>query len=330
MERSLLIVHQGALGDFVVTFPAILLLQKYFQPIDALCESRHGQLAQQLKLIRQGFALETAFFASLYSEDIDPRVQPILIRYSQILLFSFSERLEQAFRRATRARVDRIPPRPAVSEPIHVSEHLRQGLIRRGLVPATELEPNLQALVQEGRCPTPSRPDPVNVLVHPGAGSQKKMWPLPNFLRVAAQLESEGLNPEYLLGPAEHRLGRHLFSAGGRSNPVHILSDLRDLLNLLQSVGAFIGNDSGVSHLAAFLGLPTVVIFGPSDPVRWKPIGRAVEVVRAEVGCDPCFESKPDDCDFAQCLEQITPEMVIQAFRRLLTRICPSRQAPRV
>ena len=67
-HKSLLIVHQGALGDFITTFPAILLLQDCFPRIGAICNHHLGKLASALKLISTWYPLEAAFAASLYSE----------------------------------------------------------------------------------------------------------------------------------------------------------------------------------------------------------------------------------------------------------------------
>ena len=85
---------------------------------------------------------------------------------------------------------------------------------------------------------------------------------------------------------------------------------------LLAAYGGYIGNDSGASHLAAFLGLPATVIFGPADPRRWTPVGRAVEIVRPELECRPCFETEKANCGDPECLTKTTPQQVIQAFYR--------------
>jgi len=97
---------------------------------------------------------------------------------------------------------------------------------------------------------------------------------------------------------------------------VHILTDLTELAALLKSAGGYIGNDSGASHLAAFVGLPATVIFGPADPKRWTPVGRAVEIVRPEMECCPCFETEKANCDDPKCLTKTTPQQVIRAFYR--------------
>ena len=98
---------------------------------------------------------------------------------------------------------------------------------------------------------------------------------------------------------------------------VHVLEDLVDLKRLLDSAGGYIGNDSGASHLAAYSGLPSAVIFGPADPVRWAPVGRSVIIVKSDLQCRPCFEIDEIDCGGSQCLEGIPPQKVIEAFYKV-------------
>jgi ADP-heptose:LPS heptosyltransferase len=151
------------------------------------------------------------------------------------------------------------------------------------------------------------------IMFHPGAGSLRKRWPMTNFLEVEAMLKSNGLKPEFILGPAEEDLVAGLQHPG---RTVHVLTDLLDLMGLLKSAGGYIGNDSGPSHLAALLGLPAIVIFGPADPERWAPVGRNAEIVRPEMACLPCFETGKANCDDPKCLTNTTPQQVISAFYR--------------
>ena len=133
-----------------------------------------------------------------------------------------------------------------------------------------------------------------------------------------AALKVAGFKPEYILGPAEKGLADKLQHS---DRFVHVLDELPDLVDLLKSAGGYIGNDSGASHLAAYLGLPTTVIFGPADPERWTPIGRAVKIVRPALPCLPCFETEKTNCEDSQCLASTTPQMVIEAFYQVYRHI---------
>ncbi len=308
--EKLLIIHQGALGDFILTFPAIIELKKYYDIIDVLCWSGIGKLAKTLKLVKNWYPLEAAYVASLFTDQIDPKIKAFLTPYANIILFTLSDQLEQAIRHFTSVPVCCISPRPPEYVRTHLTEFVLENLMHCGLIKQAD------AVVED--IPLPRRRSLGKyydrVLLHPGAGSHRKRWPITNFLEVEAMLKADGLRPEFILGPAEEDLVDVLPTM---NRTVHLLTDLTELAALLNSAGGYIGNDSGASHLAAFLGVPTGVIFGPADPKRWKPVGRTVEIVRPELKCRPCFEIEIANCDGSECLHGTTPETVIKAFYRV-------------
>jgi heptosyltransferase-3 len=314
---NLLIIHQGALGDFVAIFAVILRLRRYFDRIDVLCQSRLGKLAAALGLVDKWFALEASCFASLYADSSDQRIADLLKPYSKIVLFSFSQQLEQSLNRITANRCLRIAPRPPVTEGIHVLEFALKNLIGAGLIKETDRHADMgfrPHIANQNPKPLQERR---KILIHPGAGSIRKRWPLSRFIQIERRLRTDGLNPEFILGPAEIDLAEALSDLDDPPAQVHILEEMPDLPALLKTAGGYLGNDSGVSHLAAFLGLATVVIFGPTDPQRWKPIGPAVESVRPDLECRPCFEIEPANCLEAKCLNATSPETVIRSFYRI-------------
>ena len=111
------------------------------------------------------------------------------------------------------------------------------------------------------------------ILLMPGSGGPAKNWPAENYLRLAGRL---ALSTPVLavLGPAEAGLESDFAKLQIISNP-----GLGALAGLARLSSAFVGNDSGVSHLAAAAGARGVVIFGPTDPARWRPLG-VVTVLR--------------------------------------------------
>jgi ADP-heptose:LPS heptosyltransferase len=310
VKKNLLIIHQGALGDFVLTFPAFIQLRKYFNTIDVLCQSGLGKLAKALGLVENGHPLEAAHVASLYSDIFDPKITTLLLSYVQIILFSLSPELEQNIHQITSKRVCRIAPKPPFDVCKHVTEYVLENLTRCHLIK------KMDAVLTD--MPFPRRSigpkDDKKILLHPGSGSPRKRWSISNFIEVEAMLKTDGLKPEFLLGPAELDLMGIL---PRKNRIVHSLTDLTELTALLNTAGGYIGTDSGASHLAAFLGVPSGVIFGPSDPKRWQPVGRAVVVVKREIGCRPCFETEAVNCEDSYCLEKITPKEVIKAFYRI-------------
>lgn len=123
------------------------------------------------------------------------------------------------------------------------------------------------------------------MVIHPGSGSVKKNWPLDRFIRLGKELKNARGPIEFLLGPVEQELFSPDAIYGIQENfPLRGFSDLTLLADYLKNARGFIGNDSGVTHLAAQLGIPTIGLFGPSNPVQWRPIGPQVRVIESRDG----------------------------------------------
>jgi ADP-heptose:LPS heptosyltransferase len=88
----------------------------------------------------------------------------------------------------------------------------------------------------------------------------------------------------------------------------------------MKTAGGYIGNDSGVSHLAAYLGLPTVAVFGPSDPEMWRPIGPLVQIVRPRFHRGFWVEPHRKNPDSLDCFAEITPAIVLDAFYKIFSQ----------
>jgi heptosyltransferase-3 len=102
------------------------------------------------------------------------------------------------------------------------------------------------------------------IVIHPFSGSKKKNWPLARFRELAAQLP---LPVEWLAGPEEELPEAHRFE------------NLSELAGFIAGARLYIGNDSGITHLAAAVGVKTLAIFGPASPRIWIPRGENVEVI---------------------------------------------------
>lgn len=323
-EKKLLIIHQGALGDFVMTFPMLIGFRKTHSQIDAICQKKLGELVRKLKLVDTHYALESATFAPLYSDhpdQVEVKTATLLKSYERIALFSFSRKLQENIERIAGPKVLRIPPRPPVGEKIHVSRFLYRHLVKAGLLkegePASRPSSAFKRILPQ-QCRREPKSAPV--LIHPGSGSRKKNWPLKNFILLEKMLRKDDLRTEFILGPADVYLRESLMTPPAPGPTIHITDDLLQVFSLTTKACGFIGNDSGLSHLAAFIGLPTVAVFGPSDPVRWEPVGRAVVVVTSDAGCEPCHESEENTCESMDCFKGITPRRVYSEFANLIRR----------
>lgn len=123
-------------------------------------------------------------------------------------------------------------------------------------------------------------PDQRPVVIQPGSGGLKKCWHLDNFLAVAKELQSKGLAVVFLLGPAElDRYGNDVAKEMSSVAPCITSLPLTHVLGLLSCAETFIGNDSGITHLAAGLGVRTFALFGPTSPTLYGPIGPNVTIL---------------------------------------------------
>jgi len=142
------------------------------------------------------------------------------------------------------------------------------------------------------------------MVIQPGSGGAKKCWHLENFLAVARELDSRGVEIVFLLGPAE--LDRFSDAKIKKISSVgRCLTDLSltQVLGLLSCVDGFIGNDSGITHLAAALGIRTYGVFGPTNPAVYKSIGPAVTVFTSSTAS---FARKPSVSLQRKLLEVLT------------------------
>jgi heptosyltransferase-2 len=160
--------------------------------------------------------------------------------------------------------------------------------------------------------------DPRPIFVAPGAAfGETKRWSPERFALLADALMDEGNKLALVVGPGELELGRLIARRARHRIPVLGADlDTAELAALLASGRLFVGNDSGPSHLAAAVGIPAVVFFGPTDPGRTAPRGAPARVLDRYVFCSPCFLKV---CPYRhECMEEITVETALEAVHRML------------
>jgi len=160
------------------------------------------------------------------------------------------------------------------------------------------------------------------VALAPGAVGPSKRWPSAAYAALARRLMAEGLGVWVLGGPDEKALAAEIVGdTGARDLTGH---DLRDAILGLANAAAAVSNDSGLLHVAAALGTPSIGIFGPTSPWHWAPLNPLAGTVEAEteLPCRPCH--KPV-CRLVhhRCMRDIAPEQVLAATRRALAAALP-------
>ncbi len=158
------------------------------------------------------------------------------------------------------------------------------------------------------------------VVIHPGSGSRKKNWPLQRFIETAKYLlNNYNVKLLILSGPADEEI-MSVMREGLKLEDVTFVESmqLKSLTAVLEQVDLFIGNDGGISHVAAAVGVPSLLIYGPTDPDIWAPRGSNVYIVRSRYKCAPCIPETMGKCDDQICLEWIELDTVISQIDGLL------------
>ena len=265
-----LVYHVGALGDFLTTVPAFRAWRKRRagERIVLLGKPRFAALLAKDTPFDEVWDAEAARFSRLFSPDPPARPEPLPIPFTSALLFSpSSSPLAGNLARSGVAGIVRQDPFPA--GPLHVIDHHLSLFEDLELSPAERVPriapPEIDAY-----------PAAADAVLHPGSGSAVRNWPVPRFLDLCRQLEAGGVSVAWVAGPADELRDLPRGARVWRELP------LAALAAALARCRLFVGNDSGVSHLAAAAGCPVVALFGPTDPAVWAPRGKRVRVVASE------------------------------------------------
>lgn len=159
-------------------------------------------------------------------------------------------------------------------------------------------------------------------LIHPAAAFDTKQWATENFARVAEELTARGLTVIAIVSEKEKRILEALVKH--TSAPIIGLSDLSlpEVTALVSRAHLFVGNDSGIAHIAAAAGAPCVVVFGSSNVAHWRPwTTNPNEVVREEMPCQPCHGYFCAEFEKPECVLRVPLERVVGAIDRILDEL---------
>jgi lipopolysaccharide heptosyltransferase II len=166
-------------------------------------------------------------------------------------------------------------------------------------------------------------------LIHPAAAFATKTWATENFARTAEYLNHLGLAAVAVAAPAERVILDALSAAA--SVPVVTFSDLSlpEITALARRACVFVGNDSGIAHIAAAVDTPTVVVWGSSNLDFWRPwTGAPNEVVSEDFECRPCPGGDCPKFGHPRCIEEVRPAIVFAAVDRVLAETRKRRASP--
>ena len=154
---------------------------------------------------------------------------------------------------------------------------------------------------------------PIVVLGSGSTNSMAKRWPAKSYARIAEDLQQEANANIVLLGGPDDVEPAAQIAASAGVDAIDLTSKtlLGEAAAILSVSDLMISNDMGLAHLAPAVGTPTLVLFGPTDPVTTRPFSDLAEVIRVDVECSPCMlRVCPID---HRCMERITVERVFEA-----------------
>jgi ADP-heptose:LPS heptosyltransferase len=294
---KIVLEHAGALGDFLLAWPALVSVARHF----STCPAHHHVTAAHAHWLapvsspcppRLRRALDARYASEAWPPDLEGVlvVRPGLSRRPEVPVSPFFW-----FLRGLVPGRD-VPPR----------ELYRDALAARG-VPVVS---HATALFREyfgGHVPQGN-----TVLLFPGAGHLDKAWPLARLEALAGRLAGRGARPVFVLGPAEEERG-----VAPGSGEILRPGSLAELAAAVRAALFVVGPDSGPMHLAAMHGVPGLALFGPTSPGQWGPAGMAV--LTAGMPCSPCVSMTagafaPDCPRPLPCLDGIGVDAVWEAL----------------
>jgi heptosyltransferase I len=155
-------------------------------------------------------------------------------------------------------------------------------------------------------------------VLHPGARWASKLWPPASWARLGEWFHAHGSQVAVTGSPADQSLAAGI-TAQCRAPLINLTgrTSLAELAAILRETRLAVTTDTGVMHLAAALGTKVAALFGPTAPWRTGPFGEGHQVVRLGLACSPCFKRR---CPEPRCLTGLTPEMVVAACEKILSK----------
>ncbi len=287
--NRILVIRGGAIGDFVLTLPAIKLLRDRFPTahLELLAHENIAVLAENRFYADAIRSIESGPLAGFFAPDstLSSDWAEYFASFDLTISYLFDPKkiFETNLKRAG-ARLFLAGP-SKLDDSEHAALQLARPLTALGLYlsdPAAQLFPN--EADRAFAISFAGAPRSNTIVLHPGSGSESKNWPIENWEGLGDFLLSAGRNLLVVSGEADEKRARTLESAWS-GKPVQFAKNLAlPRLAALLEGSFFIGHDSGISHIAAAVGARCLLLFGRTDPAIWAPANKNVTVLRAPEG----------------------------------------------
>jgi ADP-heptose:LPS heptosyltransferase len=305
------VLFPGALGDFICFLPALQTLARDAD-VDLFARSEFADIVTSRVTVR---SLEVYEISRLFVANTaeDRRLQKFFGAYTAIYSWLGNQQREfvQRLQSLCYGRAEIFPFRPNNSETHQTDYYLSclRGDSVDSRQPVVGLRPEGMGWCAHFWVRHELHRRPVMVIA-PGSGAREKNWPEEFFLAVVEWWRQAVDGVAVLVaGPVEEERG-----GTERLRPSCIVASdltLSQAAALLAGCELYLGNDSGITHLAAATGIRTVALFGPSNARQWAPRGNRVTVINRNIECSPCQITKMKSCPHRACLTELRPTDVI-------------------
>lgn len=335
--RKVLLVRLRSIGDTVLATPSIIALKRFLPnvQVDILVEDwvaplldNHPQIDNVVVLERGGLVARTRAARELRAGGYDVVYNLHGGTTATFLTRATGARHRVGFKTYQYAQLhNHQAPSPLLLWGQQKTHSVEQQLALLGWtgVPVTDrprtqlgVSPEAARSVEE-RLTAAGLHDRKIALIHPAAAFATKQWATENFARVVEFLAERGYASVAIAAPHESALLESLSDECS----VHIVSfdlSLPEVTALATRSQLFVGNDSGIAHIAAATGTPSVVIFGSSNIAHWRPWNRAAaEVVFEEMPCQPCHGYFCEKFAQPECILRVPVTRVTAAIERCLS-----------
>jgi hypothetical protein len=282
-----LLIRAGALGDTLMLMPAIIHLRKKAEIILA---GRYPGIDYLRSYVDGCIDLESSGWHGLFIEWSGQHFPSMPIPDHVVSFLSDQEGnvLKNLKAWFPSASISIFPVFPPEENKIHIALYMAQSIKAAGIPidPGRCIEDSLKMPLMTDRY---SFPRNGGTVLHPGSGSRDKNYPPELWLEIIKRLKDRCPDRSkriiILLGPAEEGILLFFREAVNQMDAGLVYCPERDaLIDLLGQASLYIGHDSGVTHMAAMMGVPVIAIFRKSPPEQWRPLGPAVKIIRDEKG----------------------------------------------
>ena len=333
--RNILVIRNGALGDFIVTLPVINSLKKAFPSAQIALMGNHYFLKLARPHVTTVIPNDISGFYTLFRSDGE-LPENIKRLFSGVdLVVSYTPDPEGTFiKNVGKIGIPWIVDggfSPLGKLPAPITDFLLSPLEREG-IPVFFEPPHIvpsfcdKKIAEEffqSSCNCGEGNYPV-MAIHPGSGSSTKCWPKEKFVALMRWAKKYlGATILLISGPADKDIFEAIWPLIKGCSPLVAENlPLTHLAAILQRCNVYVGNDSGITHLAASVGTPTLALFGPTDFRIWGPQNENVKCLSCIYPCAPCAPKQMAECQDQACLESLPMATVKKALLSLLSRFC--------